>query len=206
MTRKSLRTALLAGAAAAVLATTLQPKPAQACDSNPFIAGVCVFAGTFAPRGWAFTNGQLLAVSSNEALFSLIGTTYGGDGRTTFGLPDTRGRAVIGAGQGPGLPTNYPLGNKGGQETVVLNTLQLPSHNHTVAPDALSTPGNADVPTGAVPAQVAGTNLYSTATPDVSMRATASSNTGGSNAHENRSPFLAMQWVIALQGVYPSRN
>jgi microcystin-dependent protein len=206
MTRTSLRTALVAGAAAAVLSTTFPIKPAQACPGpDAYLAGVCVFAGTFAPRNWAFTNGQLLSIASNTALFSLVGTLYGGDGRTTFGLPDTRGRAVIGPGRGPGL-SNYPVGAKGGQETVTLSTLQMAAHNHTVAPGGISGLGNVDTPSGAVPAQVRRQDYYSTATPDVSMAATTSSATGGSQAHENRPPFLAMNWIIAIQGIYPSRS
>jgi microcystin-dependent protein len=196
----------MAGAAAAVLSTTFLVKPAQACPGpNAYIAGTCVFAGNFAPRSWAFTNGQILQISTNTALFSLIGTIYGGDGRVTFQLPDTRGRSVIGTGQGPGL-SNYRLGLKGGVETVILNINEMAAHNHTVAPGAVSGQGNADIPTGAVPAQVPRQDYYSTATPDVSMQATTSSNTGGGQAHENRSPFLAMNWIIALQGIYPPRS
>jgi len=205
MIRKSLKTALMAGAAATVLSVTFQVKPAQACAANPFLAGMCVFAGNFAPRGWALAQGQLLDISSNTAVFALVGTIYGGDGRTDFALPDTRGRAVIGAGQGPGL-SNYRVGQKGGLETVILSTAQMPSHNHSVAPSALSGQGNSDTPTGKVPARVPRQSLYSSAAPDVSMRATTSSNTGGSQAHENRPPFIAMNWIIALQGTFPSRN
>ena len=205
MIRKSLRTALMACAAATVLATTFQVKPAQACSAEPLLAGLCVFAGNFAPRGWAFAQGQILPINLNQALFALLGTTYGGDGRTSFALPDTRGRAVIGAGQGPGL-SSYLLGQRGGVETVTLSTGQMPSHSHSVAPAALSGQGNSDTPTGKVPARVPRQSLYSSATPDVSMRATTSSATGGSQAHDNRPPFIAMNWIIALQGIFPSRN
>jgi microcystin-dependent protein len=195
----------MAGAAATVLSMAVPVKPAQACASQPYLAATCVFAGNFAPRGWAFAQGQILPINTNQSLYSLLGTTYGGDGRTSFALPDTRGRRVIGTGQGPGL-SNYALGAKGGQETVALNTLQLPSHTHSVAPGAVSGLGNTASPSGAVPAQVAGVNRYSTSTPDVAMRATTSSNTGGNQAHENRPPYIAMNWIIALQGIFPSRN
>ena len=205
MIRKSLRTALMACAAATVLATTFQVKPAHACADVPLLAGMCVFAGDFAPRSWAFTHGQLLPIAQNTALFSLLGTIYGGDGRTSFGLPDTRGRAVIGAGQGPGL-SNYRLGDSGGAETVTLTTGQMPAHTHSVAPSALSGQGNTDTPTNAVPARVPRQSLYSSATPDVSMGATTSSSAGSGQSHENRGPFIAMNWIIARQGVYPSRN
>ena len=96
---------------------------------DPMLASIMIFAGNFAPRGWAFCDGQLLAISANSALFSLLGTTYGGDGRTTFGLPDLRGRAAIGPRHGPGL-SNYALGQRGGVETVTLNITQIPSHTH----------------------------------------------------------------------------
>jgi len=206
MIRKSLRTALMAGAAATVLSLPFQVKPAHACPGfDALLGGMCVFAGNFAPRSWALAQGQLLSIASNTALFSILGTMYGGDGRTSFGLPDTRGRAVIGVGTGPSL-SNYRVGQKGGLETVILNTNQMPSHNHSVAPSAVSGQGNSDTPTGKVPARVPRQSLYSSAAPDVSMRATTSSNTGGSQAHENRSPFIAMNWIIALQGIFPSRN
>jgi microcystin-dependent protein len=195
----------MAGAAATVLSMAFPVKPAQACASEPYIAATCVFAGNFAPRNWAFTNGQVLPINNWQSLYSLLGTTYGGDGRTTFALPDTSGRSVIGTGQGSGLST-YNLGQKGGVETVPLITGQMPSHNHTVAPGAVSGLGNAANPNGAVPAQVAQVNRYSTSAPDVTMRATTSSNTGGNQAHENRSPFIAMNWIIALQGLFPPRN
>ena len=101
-------------------------------SAEPFIGEISMFAGNFAPRGWAFCEGQLLPIAQNQSLFSILGTTYGGDGRTTFGLPDMRGRVSIHPGTGPGL-TNYRLGNKGGSETTTLTTNQLPSHNHTIS-------------------------------------------------------------------------
>jgi microcystin-dependent protein len=117
---------------ATLAASAINSTPVIACDANPFIGEVCPVAFTFAPRGWAFTNGQLLAISNNNALFSIVGTIYGGDGRTTFGLPDTRGRVVIGAGQGPGL-SNYPIGARGGADSVTLTSNQIGVHSHSAA-------------------------------------------------------------------------
>jgi len=210
-------------AAALLLAAGLPSTPAQACGGiDSFIASMCVFAGNFAPRNYAFAQGQLLPISSNTALFSLVGTLYGGDGRTTFALPDTRGRALIGAGQGPGL-SNYRVGQRGGLETVTLTAAQMPSHNHgattTVSASATANAnslGNSADPAGNVWAFKGRTNIYSDQAPNVTMSAaaisinatgdTAIGNTGGSQGHENRPPFLAMNWIIALQGTFPSRN
>lgn len=207
MKRKLMKAALFAGVAVAVLAEPFHVKPAHACTSTPFIAGMCVFAGNFAPRSWAFTHGQLLPINTNTALFALVGTTYGGDGRTTFALPDTRGRAVIGAGLGPGL-SNYRLGQRGGVERVTLSVAQMPSHNHTATLQGQSAPGNQEGPGGTVLARDARDRGYSTAAPDVTMSSAsiAVGNAGGSQSHENRPPFIALNWIIALQGLFPSRN
>ncbi len=181
---------------------------AQACSgSEPMLGGMCVFAGNFAPRGWALAQGQLLSVSGNEALFSLLGTTYGGDGRTTFALPDTRGRSVIGAGHGPGL-TNYRSGQAGGVETVTLTEAQLPAISPTATIHAQSSIGNQADATGNVWAGIGRQTPYSDAAPDVTMNAAAVTITalGGGEAHENRAPFIAMNWIIATQGIFPSRN
>jgi microcystin-dependent protein len=164
-----------------------------------------MFAGNFAPRSWAFCDGQLLAVSQNDALFSLLGTIYGGDGRTTFGLPDLRGRIPIHAGHGPGL-SERRLGAKGGQEDVTLTVNQLPSHGHAVR--ASSRGGNTRTPAGAVPA-VDGTGasaFYSDQAPDESMNWPKTDNTGGSRSHTNEQPFLCINFIIALFGIYPSRH
>lgn len=173
----------------------------------PFIAQVIPFAGNFAPRGWAFCDGQLLPISQNTALFSLVGTIYGGDGRTTMGLPDLRGRAAIHPGRGPGL-TAYQLGEKGGQEVVTLNTLEIPQHNHSVNTVAESRAGNLTDPGGNMLAS--GSTIYRSNTPadDVDMDpAMIRQNTVGANlAHENRPPFLALNYIIALVGTYPSRS
>jgi microcystin-dependent protein len=168
---------------------------------EPFIGQIMMFAGNFAPRGWATCDGQLLAISSNSALFSLLGTTYGGDGRTTFGLPDLRGRVPMHAGSGPGLSPRR-LGEKGGAETVTLTVAQLPSHNHGVT--ASAPPADARIPTGKRPASTEGASYG--AGQAAAMAADMVTPTGGSQAHDNMPPFGCINYVIALQGVYPSRN
>ena len=181
---------------------------------DPFIAQVVIFAGNFAPRSWAFCDGQLLPISSNTALFSLIGTIYGGDGRTTMALPDLRGRTAIGPRRGAGL-TSYQEGQKGGIEEVTLNTTQIPQHSHTIVGDV-----NVGIGAGAadnnkakdaILATKADSNIYNSAGASgnslggVTHSLTAA-NTGGNLSHENRQPFLAINYIIALQGVFPSRS
>ncbi|MHA7777382.1 phage tail protein [Roseibium sp. M-1] len=174
--------------------------------SEPFIAEIRIFAGNFAPRSWAFCDGQLLPISQNTALFSLIGTTYGGDGRTTTALPDLQGRAPMHPGRGPGL-TSRRLGEKVGVETVTLTEAQIPSHTHTARADTSS--GNTTTPSNT--ASIAATgfdNLYQTDTTQ-NLRDMASqtlSTTGGGQAHDNVQPYLALNFIIALQGLYPSRS
>lgn len=158
-----------------------------------------MFGFNFAPRSWAFCDGQLLPISQNTALFSLLGTTYGGDGRTTFALPDLRGRVPLHEGTGPGL-SSYLLGQKGGLENVTLTTAQIPAHTHS--PQCSSDDPNSGSPANGFPAAV-GTPIYST-TQNASMGATGSA--GGSQSHENRPPYLALNFCIALQGIFPSRN
>lgn len=170
--------------------------------SEPFVGEIRMFAGNFAPRGWAFCDGQLLAVSQNDALFSLLGTIYGGDGRTTFGLPDLRGRIPIHAGTGPGLSPRR-LGAKGGAEKVTLTVNQLPSHGHTLqASTALATQ---ESPADNVTAQPTGA-IYSNIGPFVGLNANAMSKVGGSRSHTNEMPFLCIHFIIALVGIYPSRH
>jgi microcystin-dependent protein len=170
--------------------------------SEPFIGEIKMFAGNFAPRNWAFCDGQLLAISQYDALFSLLGTTYGGDGRTTFGLPDLRGRLPIHMGSGPGLSTR-PIGQKSGQETVSLTAAQVPAHTHQMM--ATEDAGETTDPSGQVLAQ-ATDDIYSTASPDTSMASAAISASGGSQPHDNIQPFLCIHFIIALFGIYPSRN
>jgi microcystin-dependent protein len=172
--------------------------------SEPFVGEIRMFAGNFAPRGWAFCDGQLLAVSQNDALFSLLGTIYGGDGRTTFGLPDMRGRIPVHAGSGPGLDP-IRLGAKAGAENVTLTVNQLASHKHDVS--ASSAAATSSDPTGNVSANTTPTNIYSTAlATQQSMNPAALSSTGGSQPHSNLMPSLCVNFIIALFGIYPSRN
>lgn len=169
--------------------------------SEPFVGEIRMFAGNFAPRGWAFCDGQLLAVSSNDALFSLLGTIYGGDGRTTFGLPDLRGRIPIHMGTGPGL-SNRRLGAKLGTEQETLTLSQLPSHNHLVK--ASNSVGNSK--SGP---QIAAGNLarvYSSEVANIELNAASITNTGGSQSHSNLMPTLCVHFIIALFGIYPSRT
>ncbi len=169
--------------------------------SEPFIGEIRMFAGNFAPRGWAFCNGQLLSVSDNDALFSLYGTTYGGDGRTTFGLPDLRGRLAIHYGSGPGL-TPRQLGHKGGEENVTLNTNQLASHTHSWR--AINTVAQGTNPIGALMARPT-QNIYSTEVPNAQMRDDIT-NTGGSQSHNNLQPFQCINYIVSLFGIYPSKQ
>ncbi|MFQ5630439.1 MAG: phage tail protein [bacterium] len=183
--------------------------------ADPFIGEIKMVGFNFAPRGWAFCDGQLLSISANTALFSLLGTMYGGDGRTTFGLPDLRGRVAIHAGQGPEL-SSYKVGAKSGVENVTLTTNQIPAHNHAASISGtikcFNAPGNTNSPVGNAPSQTGGAEAYTTNPPNSDMHSglfdgTASiNNTGGGQAHENRQPFLAIRFCIALVGIFPSRN
>ena len=171
--------------------------------SQPYYGEIRLFAGNFAPGGWAFCQGQLVAIVGNDAVFQLIGTTYGGDGQTTFGLPDLRGRVPIHQGTGPGLSART-MGDTGGAETVTLKASRLPPHTHTLV--ASSTPANAAAgPGGGVLAATA-INVYGTSAPPLPMSAQAISAVGGSQPHENMAPFLALKYIIALTGVYPSQG
>jgi len=171
--------------------------------SEPFIAEVRIFAGNFAPRGWAFCNGQLLPVSQNTALFSLIGTTYGGDGRTTTALPNLEGRAPMHPGRGPGL-TDRRLGQRGGVETVTLTEAQMPNHNHT----QLSAQRRArnETPSNLTVLGEAAETTYKDSTSLVPMSEQTLVNTGGSQSHNNMQPYLTLNYIIALVGLYPSRS
>lgn len=171
--------------------------------SEPFVGEIRMFAGNFAPRGWAFCDGQLLAVSQNDALFSLLGTIYGGDGRTTFGLPDMRGRLPIHAGTGPGLSPRR-LGARAGQEQVTLTVNQLPSHGHPMqGTDSAATSID---PGGNAPAQALADYTNPRGPAALNMNANSITAVGGSRSHTNLMPFLCVHFIIALVGIYPSRQ
>ncbi|MEO8169078.1 MAG: tail fiber protein [bacterium] len=157
----------------------------------------------FAPRGWAFCQGQILPIAQNQALFSLLGTTYGGNGQTTFALPDLRGRVPIGEGQGPGLSA-YFLGQQGGAETHTLTANEMPAHTHLVSAD--TSVGSSDKPGSKLPARnAAGVPEYGN-TANAQMAATMLGVAGESQPHSIMQPYLVLNWIIALQGVFPSRN
>jgi len=163
--------------------------------SQPFIGEIRMFGGNFAPVDWAFCEGQVLSISEFSALYNLIGTTYGGDGTTTFNLPDLRGRLPMHLG------TGYVIGQPGGTEQVTLTTQQIPSHSHVVA---AKTAGNASSPSGAVYGGDS-TSIYSTKAPSTPMNAAMIGIGGSGLPHENRMPFLAVSFIISLYGVYPSQ-
>lgn len=173
--------------------------------SEPFVGEIRMFAGNFAPRGWAFCDGQLLAVSQNDALFSLLGTIYGGDGRTTFGLPDMRGRLPIHSGHGPGL-SERRLGAKGGAENVTLTVNQLSSHTHPM--QASTNPANSPNVEGAVLAETLTATPYigDAPSPSAALNSNSISRVGGSRSHTNLMPYLCVHFIIALVGIYPSRH
>lgn len=168
--------------------------------SEPFLAEVRIFAGNFAPRGWAFCDGQLLPIAQNTALFSLIGTTYGGDGRTTTALPNPQGRAPMHPGRGPGL-TARRLGQRGGVETVSLSEAQMPGHSHSMQSDPNSAEQTS--PANNALARSVGGSIYASASGLVSLAGATMPNAGGSQQHSNMQPFLTLNFIIALVGTYP---
>lgn len=177
--------------------------------SEPFIGEIVMFGGNFAPRSWAFCDGQLLSISQNTALFSILGTTYGGDGRTTFGLPDLRGRVPMGPRNGPGL-TPRSLGQRGGVENVTLNANQMPSHTHAASANAVAPAGNSNDAAGNFWADDAGVSsgTYHTGPTNTTMNGNAITvqPSGGNQSHDNVQPFLAVNFIIAITGIFPSRN
>jgi microcystin-dependent protein len=190
--------------------------------STPFLGMIILVPYNFAPRGWAFCNGQILSISQNTALFSLLGTTYGGNGQTTFALPDLRGRVPISSGQGPGL-NDYTLGEVSGSETHTLLITEMPIHTHvvslsgvTAALNAKNAAGNRQTPVGNVPAiEATGvTATYSNATPDAAMAPSAVTlagnptvgTAGSSQPFSLLTPYLTVNYCIALEGIFPSRN
>jgi microcystin-dependent protein len=183
---------------------------------DPYLANVTIFAGNFAPRSWMYCQGQLLSISEYTALYSLIGTIYGGDGQVNFALPDLRGRCAIHPGQGQGLAP-YTLGETGGNTEITLTSTQLPPHSHNLAsaikgaPSASTTPGTTDVPTGNVPAPINGSGSAYTTSPSAATMGTTVISTGTPPAGQSlpidiMSPYLAMNYVICVEGIFPSRN
>ncbi len=170
--------------------------------AQPYIGEIKMFGGNFAIQGYAFCNGQLIAIDQNDALFSLIGTTYGGDGQQTFGLPDLRGRIPLHVGTGPGLSPRT-LGQASGTETVTLTTNQIASHNHSVVVDTNT--GGLSSPQNNIIAKSSSTPYSQTAV-DNQMGNQSIGNTGGSQPHDNMMPYQCVTYIIALYGIYPSQN
>jgi len=167
--------------------------------SQPFVGEIRIFAGNFAPVGWAFCDGQIMPISENETLFNLIGTTYGGDGQSTFALPDLRSRAPIHQGNG------FSLAQTGGVENVTLTTNQIPAHSH-VPQAAIGASGNpTDSPANNVWSGWTG-GQFTTQAPSVSLNATAVGTAGGSQPHDNMPPFLVINFIISLYGIFPTQN
>ena len=189
----------LLGRAAKAADTT----PVRTRDGDPFVGEIALVPYNFEPTGWAFCNGQLLSIASNTALFSLLGTQFGGNGQTTFALPDLRGRVPIHMGQGPGL-TLRSIGEIGGEEGHTLIATEMPAHTHQA--QGSSAIGTSDSPVGGVPARsAAGTPEYAAAA-NASLAAAAIGQAGGNQSHNNMPPFLGMTYIISLFGIFPSRS
>ncbi len=172
--------------------------------SEPYVGEIRMFAGNFAPIGWAFCDGQPLPISENDTLFQLIGTTYGGDGETTFNLPDLRGRIPIHVGSGSGL-TLRQLGQQGGQENVTLTTANLPSHSHGNF-QASTAAGSQSAPATNVVAASPNVRLFRPVSPVVNMSSNAVTSVGGGQQHTNLMPFQCISFIISLYGIYPSQG
>jgi microcystin-dependent protein len=169
--------------------------------AQPYIGEIRMFAGSFAPQGWLFCDGQVLPISENEALFQLIGTTYGGDGESTFALPNLQSRVPIHRGNGPDGIT-YPLAQMGGTEEVTLSTQQIPSHTHAFM--VSTNPANTNSPVGNVLGEQGTINLFLVDAPNQSMNPASVTPVGGSQPHENCQPFLCVNYIISLFGIFPS--
>ncbi|HTG70013.1 MAG TPA: tail fiber protein [Candidatus Udaeobacter sp.] len=171
---------------------------------DPYLGEIRMFAGNFAPQGWALCNGALLSISENDALFALLGTTYGGDGQTTFALPNLVSRVPIGQGTSPQTGTTYAAGQQGGTESVAISVNELPAHTHPVY--ASNAGGTQSSPNAAVWAAQTSRNIYSTALPEGQMNLQSITPTGGSQPHDNMMPFLPINFIIALTGIFPSQS
>lgn len=193
---------LACAAAVSALVAGGMTTPAHA-GLDPFLGEIMWVGFTFCPRGWAHADGQLLPISSNTALFALLGTQYGGDGRTTFALPDLRGRVPVHRGQGPGL-TNRNQGQRSGTETNTLTTANLPAHSHSL--NASSATGNTAAPAGNSLADGRTARVYSSTAPNVAMHADSIGNTGSGTSVNNMQPYLTLRACIATQGLFPSRS
>ena len=192
-------------AALAALSLTSIATPAAAQASDPFLGQIMCAAFNFAPRGWARLDGQLLPISSNTALFALLGTQYGGNGVTTFALPDMRGRVMMHNGQGPGL-TNRDMGESAGTEQVTLSNAQLPAHTHTVTPQGSPSDATLVSPANGVPSTKARTTLYAPGPGTVPMSPVLTSPAGSNSPVPVMQPYVVMNCFIAMQGVFPPRD
>jgi microcystin-dependent protein len=171
--------------------------------SQPYSGEIRMFGGSFAPAGWAFCDGQTMPISQNDALFVILGTTYGGDGQETFNLPDLQGRVPLHQGQGPGISQNYVLGEKGGVESVTITAQQTPIHTHPLL--ASSAQGTSKEPVGNSPAISTG-DVYVNEPPNVPLSPQAVTIFGGSQPHENIQPYLVVSFIISLFGLFPNQN
>ena len=171
---------------------------------EPYVGEIRMFGGSFAPAGWAMCQGQLMPISENDTLFNLIGTTYGGDGQETFGIPDLQGRVPLHAGQGPGLSQTYQIGEKAGVESVTITAQTLPIHNHSFL--ASINAATSTDPTNQVIAQTSQIHLFTQDVTNRQMNANSLTPVGGSQPHENIQPYLAISFIISLFGVFPTQT
>lgn len=172
--------------------------------SDQYLGEIRMFSGNYAPKGWCLCDGRLLNVSAYQALFSLMGTAYGGNGTTTFGVPDLRGRALLHQGAGA-TGTQYPMGQMAGQESVALNAIQIPGHTHVVQADPVVAEATGTTPTNAFWGS-GPNNAYSNVAPNAQMASGLCATTGNGAGHPNMMPFLVINFILALQGIYPSRQ
>ena len=172
--------------------------------SQPYIGEIRMFGGSFAPAGWAMCNGQLIPISENDALFNLIGTTYGGDGQSTFALPNLQSRVPIHMGQGPGIAQTYQIGESGGTESVTLTTQSIPQHTHPAM--CSNAAGSGSDPSGGVWATSDTTQYQTGSGPNTNMGSMPTTPAGGSQPHDNLIPFLVVTYIISLFGIFPSQN